>query len=545
MSKVADYLQEHLVGEVMTGQDARNYFAHDASIFSVSPAIVVYPRNENDVRKTARFTWQLAERGRIIPITARGLGSDVTGAALGVGVLVVFPAHQHRILELDNKSGDVVVEAGINYGKLQQTLLTHGRFLPAYPASLEYSTIGGAVANNAGGERSLKYGVTRDMVKRLRVVLANGEVIETGRLSKRELNKKLGQQSMEAEIYRKLDALIEENHDAIAKLKKDVTKNNAGYALGEVKHKDGSFDLTPLIVGSQGTLGLVTEVTLTTQPYTPQTTLIMAQCQDLAVAQQVVSKLRSFSDMPCSIEMIDKATLQQVEASSPTLLGTSIDVGDAAVVLFIEFDNTTERTQKRAVKKATKLLDHHNVPYRAETDADSKDELVRVRAATASILAQTSDQSKPLPIIDDAVVPVDSLAAFMEAAYKLFDSQGLSIGLWGHAGDGNVHAQPSFAVGELGDRQKMFKLVDQYYDLVISMGGTTSGEHGDGRLRGALLSKLYGDDGYQLFVQVKQIFDPHGTLNPGVKTGATIDEAKRLLRTDYDMGHLYSHMPRN
>src|ERR1700712_6027368 len=130
MSKIAQYLQEHLIGEVMTSVDARRYFATDNSIFSLPPAVIVYPRNENDVRKTARFTWQLAERGRVVPITARGNGTDQSGAALGSGIMMVFPAHLNRILELDSRTGSVTVEAGINYGKLQQTLKTHGRFLP-------------------------------------------------------------------------------------------------------------------------------------------------------------------------------------------------------------------------------------------------------------------------------------------------------------------------------------------------------------------------------------------------------------------------------
>src|SRR5688572_23376546 len=248
MSKVAHYLQEHLVGEVMTSADARRYFSTDGSILSIPPAVVVYPRSENDVRKVTRFTWQLAERGRVIPVTARGTGTDMAGAALGNGIIVAFPAHMHRILELDDKSGVVTVEPGINYAKLQQTLHTHDRFLPPYPASVEYSTIGGAVANNASGEKSVKYGDTRDFVRSLRVVLANGEIIQTGRLNKRELNKKLGLATFEGEIYRALDALLEESKDIIDKDVRGVTKNAAGYFLSDIKRKDGSFDLTPLFV---------------------------------------------------------------------------------------------------------------------------------------------------------------------------------------------------------------------------------------------------------------------------------------------------------
>jgi len=281
MSKVAHYLQEHLVGEVVTSVDARRYFATDGSVFAVPPAMIVYPRNENDVRKTMRFAWQLAERGRSIPVTARGAGTDQGGGAIGSGIMLVFPAHMNRIVEFDSKSGTVIVEPGINYGKMQQTLETHSRFLPPFPASFEYSTIGGAIGNNASGEKSIKYGDTGNYVRALRVVLANGEVIETKRLSKRELSKKLGLSTFEGEIYRALDSLLEENHELLAATQLPVTKNVAGYNIADIKRPDGSFDLTPLFVGSQGTLGIVTEATLRTEPYNPETTLIVSHFDDV------------------------------------------------------------------------------------------------------------------------------------------------------------------------------------------------------------------------------------------------------------------------
>src|ERR1700729_1093710 len=324
MSKVAHYLQEHLVGEVMTSTDARRYFATDASIFQLPPALVVYPRNENDVRKTARFTWQLAERGRVIPITARGSGTDKTGAALGPGIMLIFPAHMNRILELDTKTNTVAVEPGINYGKLQQTLLTHGRFLPPYPASLEYSTIGGAVANNASGEKSLKYGDTGTYTQSLRVVLANGEVIQTGRLGKRELSKKLGLATFEGEIYRSVDTLIEEQRELIERTQLNVARNNAGYNLQAIKQRDGSFDLTPLFVGSQGTLGIVTEVLLSTEEYTPQTTLLLATFDSLEQAHASILELRDPSTMPSAIELIDGNLLQMVHELNPNQLKDSV-----------------------------------------------------------------------------------------------------------------------------------------------------------------------------------------------------------------------------
>src|SRR3989344_189336 len=296
--KAAHYLQEHLTGEVLTSVDARRYFSTDGSVFSLMPSLVVYPQNENDVRKTARFTWQLAERGRVIPITARGSGTDQGGAAIGSGIVMVFPAHMNRIVDLDSKNNTLIVEPGINYGKVQQTLQTHGRFLPPFPASTQYSTIGGAVANNTGGEKSVKYGVTKDYVNELRVVLANGEVIEAKRFSKRELSKKMGLTTYEGEIYRALDTLIEENEELLKGLRPNVTKNTAGYNIWDVKQKDGSFDLTPLFVGSQGTLGIITEISFKTAAHSSGSTVIAAFCDDLRIAEDIIQELRKLPEKP-------------------------------------------------------------------------------------------------------------------------------------------------------------------------------------------------------------------------------------------------------
>lgn len=545
MSKVAHYLQEHVVGEVMTGADARRYFATDCSIFTLAPAIVMYPRNENDVRKTARFTWQLAERGRVIPMTARGLGTDQSGAALGSGIMLVFPAHMHRILEFDGKTGDITVEPGANYGKLQQTLYTHKRFLPPYPASMEYSTIGGAVANNAGGERSVKYGSTRDFVKRLRVVLANGEVIETYRINKRELNKKLGLNSMEGEIYRQMDALIEDNRELVSQAVLQVSKNSAGFAIADIKRKDGSFDLTPLFVGSQGTLGLITEITLSTEQHTPTTTLIMLLADDLDVAQQIIEEFKKFKEIPAVIDMVDNHLLEFVQAHNPTLLNDLISPPFQKVALFIEFDNISDRVQKKMAKKAEGILKRFNVEYKLETQLEQKQQLWKIRQAAAAIMAHEEGGAKPLPMIEDGVVPTDKFREFVEGIYELFKTYHLPVSVWGHAGDANLHVQPLIDLGQVGDRQKMFKLLEDYYDMVMRLGGSTTGQHGDGRLRGPFLEKLYGPEIYELFRQIKKIFDPYDTLNPGVKIGVRLEDIKPLIRQQYNLAHLYDHMPHN
>lgn len=543
MNKVAHYLQEHLVGEVFTAPDVRKYFSTDTSILELVPAIVAYPRNENDVRKTARFSWQLAERGRVIPLTARGSGTDQSGAALGRGILLVFPAHMNKVLELDTRSGAVTVEPGVNYGKLQQTLQTHGRFLPPFPASLEYSTLGGAIANNAAGEKTLKYGSIRNFVDGLRVVLSNGEVIETRRLSKREISKKMGLSTFEGEVYRALDALIEENQDIIQSLSLDVSKNSAGYDLASVKDKNGSFDLTPLIVGSQGTLGIVTEATIATEPYNPSTTLIAAYMDDLKQAKDIVIELRK-GETPAAIEVVDQHLLNFIQQSNPNQLKDVIQPPFPKLVMLIEFDDASGKQQNKLVKRATKILDKHGVKNQVETDPYKKEELWKIRHSASAVMAYNQANIKALPIIEDGVVPVERFDEYIEGVYNIFARNNLQVAVWGHAGDANLHMQPLLDLGQLGDRQRVFRLMEDYYNMVIEMGGSTSGEHNDGRIRAPYLPKLYGSEAYELFRKVKKIFDPYGTLNPGVKLDVQLDDLKTMLRSTYSVDHLYDHMPR-
>lgn len=544
MNKVAHYLQEHLVGEVIIGEDARRHFSTDGSIFEVIPSIIAYPRNENDVRKTARFTWQLAERGRVIPITARGAGTDQSGAALGKGIVMVFPAHMNKILELDTKAGTVSVEPGLNYAKLQQTLHTHGRFLPPYPASIEYSTLGGAIANNAGGQKSVKYGKTDNYVSGLRVVLANGEVVETKRLSKRELGKKMGLATFEGEVYRALDALIEENQDILGSMPMNVTKNAAGYNLTAIKSKDGSFDLTPLFIGSQGTLGIVTEISLTTEPYNPASTLIAAFCDDIELLQDLVENIKKLSKPPSAIEVVDNKLLNYVNQFNPNQLRNIVKQPFPRFVILVEFDDINVKLQTKMAKKVTRLFDKHQLTYKVESDEIEVEQLWKLRQSVASVLAHGNDKAKAVPIIEDGIVPVGRLAEYIRRVYEMFEGYKIPATMWGHIGDGNLHVQPLLDLGQIGDRQKVFRILEDYNNLIIELGGSTSAQHNDGRLRGPYLKKLYGDEIYQLLERVKTIFDPYGTLNSGVKINVTLDDVKPLMRHEYSLQHLYSHMPR-
>jgi FAD/FMN-containing dehydrogenase len=543
VGKVAQYLQEHLLGEVTDSAEVRKHFSQDASILRIAPSIVVYPRDENDVRKTMRFSWQLAERGRGLPITPRGGGSDTSGSAIGSGILLIFTAHMNKILELDQKKQLVTVEPGVTYDKLEQTLHTHGLFLPPYPASYHYATIGGGMANNAIGEKSVKYGSTSNYVERLRVVLANGELIETGPISKRELNKKLGLSSLEGEVYRGLDVMLEENAALIEREKSHIkaTRNSAGYNIFDVKSKKG-FDLTPLFLGSQGSLGIITEATLATETYTPSTRLALVSLNDINDLREVLPQILKLKPSIC--DMINRSVVEQVTRINPNQLGGLLKQPRAAVHLFVEFDDAKEAAQKKSIKQLKKILQKVDGAFDLAEKPAEHIRLRKVRESVTTILTTPKGQSKAIPVAEDICVPIANFVDFLHKATEIYASLGLVAPAWGQAGEGVVRMQPLLDLSQLGDRQKLLKLNDAIYKAAVSMDGSISAANGDGRLRASYARSMYGPEIHNLMLQVKKIFDPFNILNPGVKT-ASQEEVKALMRGDYSLAHRHEYLPRS
>lgn len=540
MKQLAKALQQVVSGEVFDAGDAMEYYSTDGSVFKAVPQAVVYPRDTDDVSAVAKAIFDMAARGKKVNLTARGKGTDQAGAAVSDGVLLVFPAHMNRLLKID-KRGFAIVEPGLIYRDFQNTLHTHGRFLPPYPSSIDFSTIGGAVANNACGEKTIKYGATRDFVRGLEVVLSNGDVIETRRLSARELRKKKGQSDFEGDIYRQLDELLTKNASIIKKAPPHVTKNSAGYALWNVRGKGGSFDLTQLMVGSQGTLGIVTEATIATMPFNPRTTLVVGYFDDLEAAGQAVMKIGSLG--PSALEVVDYYLLDFLKKNRPEQIEGLVPEELPKIVLLVEFDETSLLKQKIKSSKVERIFKKLASSQRTSTKPKEQEQLWKIRHSAAAVIWMNKGPKKALPIIEDGVVPVEKLPEFLDKTYKLLKKHKLEIAVWGHAGNANFHMQPFMDLSKAKDRADVFKLADEFYDMVIKMGGSTCGEHNDGLMRAPYLKKLYGEEVYDLFEQVKQIFDPQGILNADKKLGVTREYQESLVRSEYSMKHLYDHMP--
>lgn len=530
-------LQSKLLGSVTDNPDALEFFSTDLSIFKIMPTGVVYPQNTADVRKLVTFAAEHTAAGKPISLIPRGKGTDVGGAALGEGIQVVFPAHMDKLLRLDHNT--VTVQPGIIYKTLQQTLHTHGRFLAPYPVSLGYSTLGAAVANNDAGEKSVKYGTTRDAVKSLKVVLSDGSLIQTHRISARELNRKKGLSTLEGEIYRKFDSLLLDHADLIKKHAPKTPKNTAGYALGAVRGKDGSFDLSQVFIGSQGTLGIVTEITLKTVQYNPRTTLAVGYFKSIDHAATAVVKLRELG--PSSLELVDHHLLSYVQAHRPGELADLLPDQLPKIVLLVEFDDFSQFKQKLKSTRALHIMRRHEATVRVSSDPIEQVALWKIRRSAAAAIWMTDGAKKALPFIEDAVIPLDRLPQFFDKAYKLLAKYDLDAAIWGHAGDGNFRLLPLLDLSRKKDVDRLFNLARDFTQLVVGLGGTTSGGHGDGLLRAAYLGQQYGEDMLELFAATKHIFDPLNIFNPLKKSQATEAYARGHLREDYAL-KTYDHV---
>jgi len=548
MSKIASYLQEHLQGEVVTTAAVRQHFSRDGSILTQTPSLIVYPYGVNDIRKVTRFAWQLAQKGHALPITPRGSGSSNTGAAIGTGITLSTPAHFNKILELDTKQQLARLQPGVNFNVFQEAMKTHGLYMPIMPATSLYSTVGGAIANNSMTRKSVKYSDMRKWVNQLEVVLANGEVIQTGRISKRELSKKKGLATLEGEIYRKIDGLITDNQQLIEdEIVARASYTNAGYSgLAEVKQKNGSFDLTPLFVGAQGTLGIITEMIVKLTSYIPQSQLLTISFESLADAHDALDSLQQLA--PSSVEFLERQTLDLVQGQGLNISAVLEEGAKTpAALLFVEFDDPG-RKQARKAKKAAKAFQKAGHYVQLSSDLDEQADWWQVFfSVQAAVINGEIDGRVPLPMTEDASVPREAFEKYIEGVYDLAKKQRITTAMWGHAGDNIFQVYPFLDLRRLSDRQKVKKFTESYYEMVLKFGGSVAAKYGEGRLRSPLAASEYSQEMVQVFEEIKHIIDPQNVFNTNVKVGTQLANAPGLLEIvaeEYDHARSSDYLPR-
>lgn len=538
MNKIAQYLNEHLLGEVTSNEPIRQRFAHDGSVLSITPELVVHPRVTNDIRKIARFSWQLAEKGHILPITARGNGSDQTGAAIGKGIVINTIAHLNKtiFISLNKKDQFVHVQPGANLGALNDMLQSHSMTIPASPKSAAYNTVGGAVANNTNN--------IGDYVNRLEVVLANGDLIETTRLNKHELSKKKGLQTFEGELYRKIDGLIDDNQQLIDDKISNETTDNAGYpGIFKVKQRDGSFDLTPLLIGGQGTLGVISEIVLRTDFYNSDESIIVAAFSSAEIARDAANILAPMQ--PAQLDLIDgELFTAAMKYGKKYIFSDKYSNNELEAVLFIKFNDFNERNRSHKIKNAIKKLSKINTILFTSDDY-SADELNAISEVNSVLLQSIEKVESLTPIIGGVSVPIDRREEFITAVKTLAEKHHISLPLQIQWLSGIIYTQPKLDLHIVTDKQKMFKLIADYIELVVQHSGSIAADSGEGRLRTAAAYAQMDDAVLDIYAQIREAFDPFGTMNPGVKQKNDIKTLVSELDPNYSIAELAKYSPSN
>lgn len=545
--ELARELRSMISGEVSTEETDKITFSRDTSIFEITPSLIVYPKNKEDVSAVMRLVHNKKNLGENISITGRSAGTDMTGGPLTPSIVMGFTKYMNHIGRIE---GDrAITEPGVFYRDFEKETLKHGLILPSYPASRELCALGGIINNNSGGERTLAYGKTERYVEELSVVLSDGSQVTLRPLSMDELAQKETQQDLEGEIYRRVHALVETNYDAIMSAKPQVTKNSAGYALWNVYDKErGIFDLTKLIVGAQGTLGMVTEAKIRLVRPKEHRAMLVMFLHDLENLPEIVHRV--LARKPESFESYDDKTFTLAIRFLPSMLKkmgikkiftlgfsflpelwTVITGGIPKLILMAEF---AEETPEEAAAKAEETLKAlADLPIRtriARTEAEEEKYWI-IRRESFSLLRKSIHGLHASPFIDDFVVVPEKLPEFLPELNALLAQYDLIYTIAGHVGDGNFHIIPLMNLADPKAREIIMELSPKVYELITKYKGSITGEHNDGIIRTPYLPMMFGEKICGLFVEIKNIFDPLNILNPKKKVGGTLEDIRAHMIT--------------
>jgi len=435
---------------VRASLEERRCYAYDGRTEGAVPDLIVFPSSAREVSAILKLA-----NSRLFPVIPRGQGSGLTGGSVPVGGGVVLSfMRMDRILEIDTANLVTVVEPGVITFDLQQEVAKKGLFYPPDPSSYKYSSLGGNVAECAGGPNSLKYGVTRDYVLGLEVVLPTGETLNVG--------------------VRTMKGVV-------------------------------GYDLTRLFVGSEGTLGVVTKITLKLIPLPEAKVTILVLFGEVEEAAETVSAIIAARVVPATIEFMDKSSIRCSEKASP--MGLPEDVGG---LLLIEVDGTREAALAQAEKVRSIAAAHAAVRCDFTEDPVEADRLWQARR----VLSQATYNLNPVKIAEDVVVPRSEIPGFIRSLEAMQERFGLPILSFGHAGDGNFHV--SLMIRDTAeDREKAEEAVKEIFAQALRRGGTMSGEHGIGISKAPYLGMELSDDVIATMKKIKRLFDPNNILNPG------------------------------
>jgi FAD/FMN-containing dehydrogenase/Fe-S oxidoreductase len=522
-----------LAGDVEFDAITRHLYATDGGIYQIVPMGVVCPRDTDDVVKLVDYCTE-----RQIPLVPRGSGSGLAGAAVGAGLMVDFTRYMNKIVEVAADGSWARVQPGLVMGVLNAHLKRYGTFFAPNPSSENYCSLGGMIANNSSGGRSVAYGGTKDHVLALDVVLSGGELFHAGVIDR-------GSDALEAlrtagglggSAFSDLLPLFDAKRGAIADSMPRVMKNCSGYRVetvlewGDEPPGYGAYDSTAaltaaddtwaranphkLFVGSEGTLGLVTEATLNLVPLPGRRAIGMAYFPTVFSAGEAVHSILGLD--PTSLEIMDANFLRFVRQSNSKIDAMLPDEVDTALLVEFEAEDDTELAERLASLEGL-LAGGDALEVKRALDPGDQKQLWAVRQAAVPLLQKLPGPKKIVEFIEDATVHPEVLADYMSRLNRILSSRDVQAIMYGHAGDGNIHTRPILDMRAPGDLRLMQEIMEEVMDLILDLKATPSGEHGDGLVRSPYVRRVYGDEVYGVFEQIKEAFDPAGIFNPGKK----------------------------
>ena len=490
---------------------ARAAYSEGAGIYRIVPSAVAVPSTTRALAAIVR--WAAAEG---VPLVPRGAGSGMPGGNVGEGVVVDLTALDGAPLTIDPVRCLATTGSGVSLGSLAEAARRHGLRMPVDPSSERFATAGGAVGTNAAGTRTVKYGSVRRWVEGVTLVTPDGEVVAL------ERGVPLAASALSRRLESALGEALRLARWRVAASFPKVRKNSAGYALDQFL---ASGDLLDLIIGAEGTLGIVAEVRWRLEPIPPHRGGLRAAIRDAKRLGQLIPALLELE--PSRVEFLDQTFLGFVDEELRAL-ARGERLREAGAVLMVEFEGDDPVAIEKALERSVGIVRSDSLEVAVGADEREVESLWAIRHAASPKLASLGDQRRSLQVVEDGTVPIARLGDYLASMQAIAARRGLPIVMFGHAGDGNVHANLLVDVTTPGWEDRVRAVFEDATQLVLSLGGTTTGEHGDGRLRAGVIERLYGFEMTHVFRLIKRAFDPAGIMNPGVKIGEARDPIRSL-----------------
>jgi len=516
-------LRNDVTGEVRFDDWSRGLYATDASLYQIAPRAVVMPASEDDVRAVVR----IAARHRV-PLLPRGGGTSLSGQTVGDAIVIDFSRHMNRMLECNIEERWARVQSGVVLDELNALLAPEGLHFAPDPATASRATIGGMIGNNSAGTRSIVYGQTSDHVLGMRVLLPDATELDFRPMTRAGFRERATGDSREARLYAEIGRIVDEHREEIAVRYPKVMRRVGGYRL-DAFTEDGAWNLSDLIVGSEGTLATVLETTIKLEPLPAHTALCIPHFSSTMDAIRAVRPILSTG--PAAVEILNRSVLDPARKNLTTGPLCDFLVGDPKAILVVQyFGDTADDAAGRAQALADSLRrDGTGDHYTVVSDPEGQARVWTVRKHGLGLMLGMRGDRKPLPFIEDAAVPVEVLPDYIADVLAVCKRHETDVALYAHASVGLLHVRPILNVHKQLDIDRMKAISNETFSLVQKYEGSWSGEHGDGLVRSAYNERFFGSRLYGAFKQVKRAFDPDGIMNPGkIVNAPPIDNDLRL-----------------